>query len=75
MKLKRRIQFSAKLKKNFNEVDIPDKLFDDMNEGDKKLIEWKKMDMMLEIYKGDHYAKYITGWESFSDEPRLSKNR
>ena len=68
MKLKRVIKFKAILKKNFNELDIADSAFDFMKEGEKEFIYWKGADIILEIYKGNHYAKYIKGWESFSDE-------
>lgn len=50
----------------FTEIEIPDKEFDDMKEGEQRLyIDKYNSKMILEIYRGRKNILYITGYVSF----------
>lgn len=68
MKLRRSLKFEGTLKKNFNELDFPNDLFKGMRNKEKKLIDWKGADLILEKIGDNHYVKYVLVWVCFDDE-------
>ena len=66
MKCKRSCSTKITLKSMFTEIEIPDKEFDDMKEGEQRLyIDKYNSKMILEIYRGRKNILYITGYVSF----------
>ena len=66
MKCKRSCSTKTTLKSMFTEIEIPDKEFDDMKEGEQRLyIDKYNSKMILEIYRGRKNILYITGYVSF----------
>jgi hypothetical protein len=67
MKFKISTIMKSTLKKTFKELEIPDKEFIGMKEGDSKLYTNQGDRMILTSYKGKKWVLFITGYASFEE--------
>ena len=68
VKLKKSIKMVSTLKKDFVDLEVPDKEFEGMKDGDKKLwVTEHGSRVILEIYKGKRWALFLTGYQSFGE--------
>jgi hypothetical protein len=67
MMLKKRLIMRGTPNKAFKELEIPDKEFEGMNEGDKKLYCDDLDEIILEISNGKKFASFVIGHILFEE--------